>query len=83
MRLGLTRRNALAISPGFSMLPGVRRPSDGPDVDLVRCYIAWCKLRDDLLAARVLPARPTCREGIITVLTLISEAVPGPGGAWG
>jgi hypothetical protein len=33
---GLSGRNALAISPGFSMLPNVPRPSDGPDVDLVQ-----------------------------------------------
>jgi hypothetical protein len=33
---GFTRRKALAISPGFSMLLDVRRPGDGPGVDLVR-----------------------------------------------
>jgi len=31
---GLIWRNALAISPGFSVLLDVRRPSDGPSVDL-------------------------------------------------
>jgi hypothetical protein len=31
---GLTRRNALTASPGFSTLPDVRRPSDGLGVDL-------------------------------------------------
>jgi hypothetical protein len=33
---GLTRRKALATSPGFSMLLDVRRPGDGPGVDLGR-----------------------------------------------
>ena len=33
---GLTRRNALATSPGFSLLLDVRRPDDGPRVDLAR-----------------------------------------------
>lgn len=96
-RSGVARRNALAISLGFSLLPDVRRSSDGPDVDLAR----WCELGGDLLAARVLPAgrgmgckvcgsalRPTPRVGNrLGVLRghrrlyLISEAVPGPGGA--
>jgi hypothetical protein len=34
--IGITRRNALATSPGFSILPDVSRPSDGPRVDLAR-----------------------------------------------
>ena len=54
----LTIRNAFAVSPGFSLLPDVRRPSDGPGVDLARRSPAWCKLGGDLLAARVLPASP-------------------------
>ena len=33
---GLTRRNALATSPGFSILLDVRQPDDGPRVDLAR-----------------------------------------------
>src|SRR6185437_460496 len=38
---GLIRRNALAISPGFSLLPNVPRPPrDGPDADLVQWSLA-------------------------------------------
>jgi hypothetical protein len=54
----LIRRNVLAASPNFSLLPDVRRPSDGPGVDLARRFLAWCELGGDLLAARVLPASP-------------------------
>jgi hypothetical protein len=43
---------------GFSLLPAVRRPSDGPGVDLARRSLTWCELGGDLLAARVLPAGP-------------------------
>jgi hypothetical protein len=57
-RIGVTRGNDLAASPGFSMLPDVRRPSDGPGVDLARRSLARCELGGDLLAVRVLPASP-------------------------
>jgi hypothetical protein len=45
--VGLTRRKALATSPGFSMLLDVRRLGDGPGVKLVRwglCGVPsiWC-----------------------------------------
>jgi hypothetical protein len=55
----LTSRNAFAIFLGFSLLPDVRRPSDGPEVDLARCSLGRCELGGDLLAARVLPASPS------------------------
>jgi hypothetical protein len=32
----LTRRNALATSSGFSILLDIRRPGDGPEIDLAR-----------------------------------------------
>jgi hypothetical protein len=61
----LTRGNVLAASPGFSLFPDVRRPSDGPGVDLAGLP-SWCELGGDLLAARVLRAGSclACREEV-------------------
>ena len=41
--MGLTRGNACAVSPGFSLLPDVRRPSDGQAPILPGAWRrTWC-----------------------------------------
>jgi hypothetical protein len=60
--LRLRRSNALAASPGFSVLPDIRQHRDDPGVDLARRSRAWSELGGDLLAARGSPCRAEGRD---------------------
>jgi hypothetical protein len=56
-RIGFTRKHALAVSLGFSMLPDVRHPSDGPGVDLsCRSLVG--------VSSVVISSRPCSRLGV-------------------